>query len=127
MYCPKCGKMIPDESSFCLSCGAQVKTASSFSDPPRSSAPSVLSKSRKEPINLLCIIGLVFSCISILCYAIVVVGGLMGLIGATLSIVGLTSSIQSRERGKILAVIGIILGAATFFYGGIVLLKLALL
>jgi hypothetical protein len=30
MYCPKCGKEIPDDASFCPQCGASVKKAETY-------------------------------------------------------------------------------------------------
>jgi hypothetical protein len=45
MYCPRCGKLLPDDAAFCFSCGAPTSghvSPSQASVPPRSNTPSFI-------------------------------------------------------------------------------------
>lgn len=37
MFCPKCGKDLPDNSKFCKYCGSKIKSQGTLSHPPKSS------------------------------------------------------------------------------------------
>ena len=121
MFCANCGKEIQEGAVFCPECGAPqqgatppVTNASGHSNP--TSQPVV----QKVPYNTLCIIGLVISCISLLLNF----WGLVGIAGTIVSVIGLSSCKQKNENGKALAIIGIIIGVYSIFYGVFAILGL---
>ena len=114
MFCTNCGKEIQEGSAFCPECGATqqgatppVTNAGGYSNP--TSQPVV----QKVPYNTMCIIGLVISGISLLLNF----GGLVGIAGTIVSVIGLLRCKQKNENGKALAIIGIIIGVCSIFYG----------
>lgn len=121
MFCTNCGKEIQEGSAFCPECGATqqgatppVTNAGGYSNP--TSQPVV----QKVPYNTMCIIGLVISGISLLLNF----WGLVGIAGTIVSVIGLLSCKQKNENGKALAIIGIIIGVCSIFYGLFAILSL---
>ena len=110
MICPKCGQNIPEDARFCPNCGENAGPDEQKSKP--QAAPSY---------NVLAIAGLVVSCASLLFGF----GGLTGLAGVILSVIGYRQVQQTGEKGKPLALIGIILGGCSAVYSLIALLFLA--
>lgn len=133
MYCFKCGKEIPENSVFCPFCGAQLNNAA---QPAASAAPAAAparegdaqpansaaaparegyaqpvnqSPIRKAQYNLLCILGLVISLISLVFNYF----GLVGLGGIIVSVIGLVLCNRRRENGRILGVLGVLFGAVS--------------
>ena len=68
----------------------------------------------------MCIIGLVISGISLLLNF----WGLAGIAGTIVSVIGLLSCKQKNENGKALAIIGLVIGAFSVFYGMFAILSL---
>lgn len=122
MFCINCGKEIQDGSSFCSECGASqhgvtpppVSNAANYGNPTN---PTVV---QKAPYNTMCIIGLVISGISLLLNF----WGLVGIAGTIVSTIGLTNCKQKNENGKALAIIGIVIGVYSIFYGVFAILSL---
>ena len=44
MFCPKCGKDLPDNSKFCKYCGSQIKNKGTLSHVPASAGDDEKSK-----------------------------------------------------------------------------------
>lgn len=134
MFCINCGKEIPDDSRFCPFCGTGVSvgvgstanpTAAASADPaaaapvsagraatasaagPAYDRPVNTSPIRKARYNLLCILGLVISLISMVFNYF----GLVGLGGTIVSVIGLVQCNRRRENGRILGVLGVVFGA----------------
>ena len=133
MYCIKCGKEIPDNSLFCSFCGSRqdgstreeqgaapsANTAGSAGagmnaaqngaayDRPINDSPI-----RKAQYNLLCILGLVISAISLFFNYF----GLVGLGGIIVSVIGIVLCGRRKENGRILGVLGVFLGAFSLIY-----------
>ena len=103
MYCPKCGAIIPDESSFCPKCGAAVQ-------PP--------AEPKKFSYNLLSIIGFSLSILALLW-----LGGIVGTAAIILSVIGFIQCKKNCEKGKEFAVAGIVIGAVSTVYMLLVLLS----
>lgn len=74
---------------------------------------------RKAQYNIMCIVGLVVSCISLLLNF----WGLVGIAGTIISVIGLTNCTRRNENGKILAIIGIVIGVFSIIYALVVLLS----
>lgn len=131
MYCIKCGKQIPDGVLFCPDCGAPQSTSESSSNngsgqsgysQPGSNQPGYFIPPQTMKVasyNTMCIVGLVVSGISLFINFF----GLVGITGIILSVIGLNQCKKMNENGKMLAVVGIILGAFSTFYGFIALLS----
>ena len=115
MFCKKCGKEISDGSTFCSECGAaqQGTTPPPASNTGNYANPVNQAVVKKAPYNMMCIIGLVISGISLLLNFF----GLVGIAGTIVSVIGLISCKQKNENGKILAIIGIIIGVYSILYG----------
>lgn len=124
MFCVKCGKQIADGSKFCPECGA-VQPDDSAKSTAYSSGPinttDRYSTVRKAQYNIMCIVGLVVSCISLL----INFWGLVGIAGTVISVIGLITCTRRNENGKILAIIGIIIGVISIIYALVVLLSIA--
>ena len=112
MFCSNCGKEIKDGARFCPECGA----AQQGTTPP----PKGQSKVQTAPYNMMCIVGLVISGISLLLNF----WGLVGIAGTIVSVIGLISCKQKNENGKALAIIGIVIGVFSILYGLIAILSL---
>lgn len=118
MHCIHCGKELETGAAFCPECGAPQQTGA---QPQPVEAQSAASKPvvQKAPYNVLSIIGLVVSCISLLLNYY----GLVGIAGTVLSVLGLLGCKRKRENGRVLAITGIVLGGASILYGFIAILS----
>lgn len=122
MFCTNCGKEIQEGSAFCPECGA---TQQGTTPPPVANTgsyanPTNQSVVQKAPYNTMCIIGLVISGISLLLNF----WGIVGIAGTIVSVLGLQSCKQKNENGKALAIIGIVIGVYSIFYGLFAILSL---
>lgn len=103
MYCPKCGKELADDAVLCDNCGKPFNGHRQS----KSAAGGWQNGTRAAvPYNTMCIIGAVVSGISLL----VPVCGIGGFI---LSRMGKKQIEETGERGKDLAVAGMIVGGIT--------------
>lgn len=114
MNCPVCQKTVSEGLNFCPACGAALngtEPAENFTavSPSASTAPQI----PVAPYNKLCIIGLSISAGSLLINFL----GLVGLAGLIISIIGLVQVGKTNERGKGLAIAGIVVGAASVLFG----------
>ena len=119
MFCYKCGKEIPAGSAFCPFCGVRqgegaMEESSAAAVPPSPagegfSQPINTSPVSKAQYNLLCILGLVISAISLVFNYF----GLVGLGGTIVSVIGIIQCNRSKENGRILGVLGVLLGAVS--------------
>ena len=129
MFCLKCGKQIPEESVFCPFCGAQQGAGAqeSVAREPAGAAPAAQNTAeaaqaradyaspvnqspiRKAQYNLLCILGLVISLISLVFNYF----GLVGLGGIIVSVIGLVLCNRRTENGRILGALGVLFGAVS--------------
>ena len=95
MYCYKCGREIEEATHVCPYCGAKqtVHTAG--------------PQAGRSQYNLLCVIGFAVSCISLF----IDYRGLFAVVGIILSIIGMMNARQKNEKGKVFAILGIVIGA----------------
>lgn len=120
MFCSKCGKEISDGTVFCPECGAAQQGA--VQNEPQTMPQNMQGGfygyganqpvAKREPYNMMCILGLVISGISTL----LDFWGIVGIAGTVVSVIGLISCTRKNERGKVLAIIGIVIGAFSILY-----------
>lgn len=98
MYCVKCGTELPNNIAFCPNCGTHMQ----------------VKIETKPKINVISIIGLAISAFSLLLILIPIYGVVSGS-GILLSIIGLIQIIKNKERGYVIAILGIIFGIISTF------------
>lgn len=125
MFCINCGKQIPEGAAFCPECGASQRgTKPSSAEGTESRTRSAnQSTGQKKPYNTMCILGAVISGMSLFVNFFAFLG-LVGIAGTTVSLIGLRSCTKKNEKGKVLAIIGIVLGSSATLKGVLVLWKL---
>ena len=105
MFCPKCGKEAAEGNSFCPVCGAALTA---------DQQPAAAPQQKALPYNVLSIIGIVLSCVSL---ALDMYTGLtVGLAGLVVSIIALVQCRKKAVRGTTLAIIGIVCGGLSTIY-----------
>lgn len=130
MFCPNCGNHILDaNASFCPNCGAQLNSfaqdstqSSARQDSQQDSQQSWYNQFNYTPpqqdctpcapsanYNGLSIAGFSLSCAAII--SNILLFGLPGIVGLILSIVGLCQCNKRSEKGRGLAIAGIVIGA----------------
>ena len=133
MFCPNCGNHILDaNASFCPNCGAQLNSFTRGND--QSSAQQDSQQNSQQDLqswynqfnytppqqdctpcapsanyNGLSIAGFSLSCAAII--SNILLFGLPGIVGLILSIVGLCQCNKRSEKGRGLAIAGIVIGA----------------
>lgn len=108
MYCKNCGHQIDDGSKYCPECGASQNT--SFSSDYEYSGTQEFK--HEAGYNSVCIIGLVISIASLF----INMFGLLAIAGIIVSIAGMKSCKSRGEKGKVFAVIGLVLGIVSLLY-----------
>lgn len=101
MYCKQCGKELGEASTFCNYCG----TRAGF-------------EKKQEQINTLSIVGMIVAGISIFLNF----WGIMGIAAVILSTMGLIQINKLGEKGKGIAITGILLGSFSIIYGFIMIM-----
>lgn len=125
MVCPSCGHEVSEGTNFCLNCGAKLEMEAAETQAPmeqvsqgaetqtqeekRSTASKAMSNA---PFNVLSIAGLAVSCLSL----VLGLYGLTGIAGVILSVLGYRQIKHTQERGKSLALVGIILGCCSAIF-----------
>ena len=106
MYCKNCGNQLGENVMFCDKCGARATVAKP-----------------QQQMNVLAIIGFIVACISFLLNF----WGIVGIAAVVLSSLGLIQINKNGEKGKKLAIAGIVLGAISIVYAFILLLIVILM
>ena len=109
MYCVKCGKEIRDGSSFCSECGAAQPNDTSPEKEDNRTYPYEQQPKLKTSYDILCIIGVVVSGISLFVH-------LIGIAGFILSLIGYKNVKKTREKGRELAIAGMVVGIIMTIY-----------
>lgn len=112
MYCRHCGKEINEDAAFCSACGAaqNIKVQSNMS---YSNITSDQNAGQQASYNTMCIVGLVISGLSLL----INFWGIVGLVGTIVSVFGVVYSNENKEKGRELAIVGIVIGVFSIIYG----------
>lgn len=114
MYCPKCGKELADDAVLCDNCGKILNGHGQ----PKSAADDWQNGTRAAvSYNTMCIIGAVVSGISLF-------APICGIGGFILSRMGKKQVAETGEKGKELALAGMVIGGIT---GGIAVIYIVIL
>lgn len=96
MYCKKCGRPLPEGEKFCSSCGNAVET-----EEQQGKSSSIMDQIKQ--INTMVLVGFIVSCISP-CFP------LLGVAGLILSFIGYRQIAGTNQKGKNLAIAGMVIG-----------------
>ena len=108
MYCKDCGAELKDDALFCDKCGKSINKETA-------------TKSKSQTTNILSIIGVVVSGISLFLNF----WGLVGIAAVVISSIALIQINKSHEKGKGMAITGIAIGGLSIFYAFIMILLLS--
>lgn len=103
MYCPKCRKEMAEGAAYCDRCGAQLN---SYGQPESTTGGGQNGTRVAIPYNTMCVIGAVISGISLFV-------PFCGIGGFILSRIGKKQIEETGERGKNLALAGMVIGGVT--------------
>ncbi len=103
MFCENCGSKLDENLNFCSKCGSK---------------PSPIKT--QEKYNTLSIIGVVVACISLLLNF----WGVVGIGAVVLSSLGLIQVKETGEKGKRMAIGGIVIGSFSIIYAFVLVLYL---
>ena len=115
MFCSKCGNQIAEGAAFCAKCGAAQQSTSVLVE------NTPYQKTEEITTNTMAIIGFVVSLISLL----INFWGIVGIAATVLSVLGYIGCKQKNQKGKGLALAGIIIGASSVIWGTISLIVLS--
>lgn len=110
-FCPNCGKENKTNSNFCPNCGTAMND----------SAISTPNVSATEKTNGLALAGFITALVSLL----INFWGIVGIVATILSGVGLSKTGPGKEKGRGMAIAGLIIGIFSILYGVIQLIALA--
>lgn len=107
-FCKNCGAKISDDSKFCKYCGTQIDIENNPIVLEEDNEINIKKEIKKDSphFNKLSIISFILSIIPIFTGL-----DLLGIIALILGTVGLSQISKTKEKGKVLAIIAIILGA----------------
>ena len=104
-YCPNCGKEVDEKAVVCVGCGVSLANQ------------NISVQDNKT--NSLAVAGFATSLVSL----IINLWGIIGLLALILSIVGLVQVGNKNEKGKGLAIAGIIIGAFSIVYAAVIIIS----
>ena len=106
MFCEKCGTQLPDGSTFCTACGAQLNAPAAPQAAPAQPVSAAPAAKAPNPGIGLAIAGMVLGIISFLCFPMIT-GVLAIIFGAVAKSKGCTSGMATA--GIVCGVIGVAL------------------
>ena len=127
VYCQNCGREFKADEKFCTACGAAATEAptvqvSNVAVAEAKNAPT--PKKEKKQMNIFAIIGFV---VSLVCFLGIIQTSVIGpLAGLIFSIVALVQIKKNNQKGKGLAVAGVILGSIATLVSLVVLIITAI-
>ncbi len=104
-YCPNCGKEVNENAVICVNCGVSLNGKN-----------NVVNGNKN---NSLAVAGFVTSIVSL----IINLWGIVGLLALILSVIGLVQISNNKEKGKGLAIAGIIIGAFSIVYAAVIIIN----
>ena len=115
MFCQKCGKEIPDDSTFCPGCGAQVNMAQPSGGNSSFGYYANQAKQEVQKYNIWAIVGFAVAAVSFFLPGFFTL--ITGISALVMSIYAANQIKVTGEKGNVFAVLGIIFGAAFTLYG----------
>ena len=115
MFCQKCGKEISDDSTFCVFCGSRTNADS----PCGGSSFGYYANQVKREVNrynIWSIAGFILAVVPVV-IPLGIFSLITGISAIVISSISLKQIKNTGEKGKVLAILGIIFGAVFFLYG----------
>lgn len=115
MFCQKCGKEISDDSTFCVFCGSRTNADSACGG---SSFGYYANQVKREVnrYNIWSIAGFILAVVPVV-IPLGIFSLITGISAIIISSISLKQIKNTGEKGKVLAILGIIFGAVFFLYG----------
>ena len=115
MFCQKCGKEISDDSTFCVFCGSRTNADSACGG---SSFGYYANQVKREVnrYNIWSIAGFILAVVPVV-IPLGIFSLITGISAIVISSISLKQIKNTGEKGKVLAILGIIFGAVFFLYG----------
>ena len=115
MFCQKCGKEISDDSTFCVFCGSRTNADSACGG---SSFGYYANQVKREVnrYNIWSIAGFILAVVPVV-IPLGIFSLITGISAIIISSISLKQIKNTGEKGKVLAILGIIFGALFFLYG----------
>lgn len=115
MFCQKCGKEIPDDSTFCPGCGAQVNMAQPSGGNSSFGYYANQAKQEVQKYNIWAIVGFAVAAVSFFLPGFFTL--IPGISALVMSIYAAKQIKVTGEKGNVFAILGIIFGSAFVLYG----------
>lgn len=115
MFCQKCGKEIPDDSTFCAGCGTQINTAQPSGGNSSFGYYANQAKQEAQKYNTWAIVGFAVAAVSLFLPGIFTL--ITGVSSLVMSIYAAKQIKATGEKGKAFAILGIIFGSAFTLFG----------
>lgn len=116
MFCQKCGKEIPDDSTFCAGCGAQINTAQASGAASSFNYYTNQVKTEARRYNVWAIVGFVLSLVPLI-FPLGMFSLVVGTSAFVISIFATKQIKATEEKGIVFAILGIVFGATFMLYG----------
>lgn len=115
MFCQKCGREIPDDSTFCTGCGAKVNISQPTGGSSSFGYYANQAKQEARKYNTWAIVGFAVAAVSFFLPGIFTL--ITGVSSLVISIYAAKQIKVTGEKGNVFAILGIIFGSAFVLYG----------
>ena len=112
MFCRNCGKEVSNDVFFCPECGEQQPRMTTAPNNGANNFNYQTGGAQTNSYNTLCIVGLVVSVISLFLNLL----GIVGIAGIVVSALGLINCEKTKEKGKNLSILGIVIGSLSVLW-----------
>ena len=119
-YCGNCGNELSSDSKFCTYCGAQINEVVETEVVEENETSEVTVKTDETKTNGFAIAGFVLALVSLF----INLWGLIGILAVIFSGIGISCTGPNKEKGRGLAVAGLIIGIISVIWGFITILAL---
>jgi len=107
-YCPYCGSVNNNGGNFCQNCGAHLQV-----QPVNNYYPNVQNNMYQQKTNGIALAGFITAMVSL----ILNFWGIVGIVATVLSGVGISKTGPGKEKGRGLAIAGLIVGIFSIVWG----------
>ena len=116
MFCQKCGREIPDDSTFCTGCGAQVNGAQPSGGNSSFGYYANQAKQEVRKYNTWAIVGFIVA-VAPFVVPLSMFSLITGVSALVMSVYAVNRIKITGEKGNVFAVLGIIFGSLFILYG----------